>query len=205
MAITQPQSPNALGLTHMDGLKKDNAVISVSLPSTRLHFYPRQKSLATIWEVGGGGGKKDGGYNMEEERKRGRAWKDEIERWSDWEGDGERGLMQPRFPLSRKRERKESREWVRKREREREGSAQGNDIKWVGHGLNSYTCCLHFSQINMAPSLYRLPLSFPLLSPSISSSFPFSTLFCEEREVRISRTLPELVRYLFWWDGRVRS
>ncbi len=70
---------------------------------------------------------------------------------------------------------------------EEKGERRGNDIKWVGHALNSYTCCLHFSQINMAPRFrklsltgslslcppptpFPLPPSFRILSSSSSSS-----------------------------------
>lgn len=78
----------------------------------------------------------------------------------------------------------------RERERREQG---GTDIKWVGHALNSYTCCLHFSQINMAPRFTKLSLTGSLVLPSTdpfsssSSSFPPSIL----QGSKISSSLPE--------------
>lgn len=62
------------------------------------------------------------------------------------------------------------------RERERT-EKRGDDIKWAGHALNSYTCCLHFSQINMAPRFRKCSLTLPSAKSHSSPSFLSNPVF----------------------------
>ena len=87
------------------------------------------------------------------------------------------------------RERKTGSQWVNagrflidRSEQHPEGKREdkkrwGDDIKWGGHALNSYICCLHFSQINMAPRFRKRSLTLPSTKSLSSPSFLLNPVF----------------------------
>lgn len=93
-------------------------------------------------------------------------------------------------------------------QREREQRDGGNDIKWVGHALNSYTCCLHFSQINMAPRFTKtLPLSLSLSPPPTPFPLPPSSQILSSLSSSVSILQGPRISFLtlksFAWAERV--